>query len=285
MDRHEVVVHNLEFPMRVSDVSHILLPEIGSKSQAKKQLKKKHLLLNGETALSGDWVKNGDTLTYLNKTRTKPNPKIELAVAYEDSDVAIVVKPFGLPTSGNRLRQLDNALPHILAPSTRSDALVNPQPIHRLDSATYGLLIVAKTKQALQSLNQQLLNSEIEKYYEAIVIGKVEKEHEIKTPIKGQTAHTMVRPISCFPSKRFEWISHIGLQPVTGRTHQLRIHLSEFGHPIMGDRIYCPDNILVKGKGMYLAALRFVFNHPVSGKQKSIDIEAPKKFKKIILSA
>ena len=285
MNRHEVIVDSLELPARVSDICHLLLLPISSKSQLKKQIKKGNIFLNGKKAYSGDWVKNGDKLTFLENQRMKSNPHIPIEIVYEDEDLAIVVKPFGLPTSGNRLRQLDNALPHCLRKSQKPGALVNPQAIHRLDGPTYGLLIIAKTKTSLQLLNAQLEKKEIQKYYRAIVLGKVEDSLELKAPINSQPAFTKVYPIQHFPSKRFQWISLVKLQAITGRTHQLRIHLSQIDHPIMGDRLYCPEDLLVKGKGLYLAATELQLHHPISKEALTFEIDLPKKFQKIIQGA
>ena len=199
--------------------------------------------------------------------------------AYEAGEyIAIINKPAGIPVSGNRYRTVQNALPFNVKPSKERDALKLPRPVHRLDTPTSGLLIVAKTATALMNLGHQLQNRKIAKQYRAIVSGKTPESGQIENPINGQLAITSYKTVRHIRSVKTNWLSLVDLFPVTGRTHQLRVHMANEGHPIVGDKLYVKNQPLLKGKGLFLCAIALEFIHPVLDTKMTFKIEQPAKF-------
>ncbi|MEW6207372.1 MAG: RluA family pseudouridine synthase [Acidobacteriota bacterium] len=221
-------------------------------------------LVNRATAQSGWRIIEGDlieiTVEDLGPTAMHPSP-IPLEILYEDEHLIVVVKPSGLlvhPTVGVKTGTLANALTYHFNKSIFDSSidvahgdehsLIRPGMVHRLDRATSGLMVVAKTARALQTLSRHFQRRLVEKRYLAIVVGEmIEDQGTIIAPIgrdvesrprwrvmeTGREAETrfIVR-------ERKPRLTLIELEPVTGRTNQLRIHCAHIGHPILGDELY-----------------------------------------------
>jgi 23S rRNA-/tRNA-specific pseudouridylate synthase len=157
------------------------------------------------------------------------------------------------------------------------DALKWARPVHRLDMPTSGLLLVAKTASALMKLGQMLEKREIQKKYYAIVGGNLLGSGKITIPIDDQKSISYYQFISQCHSLKMQWLTLVELSPFTGRTHQLRIHMANHGFPIVGDQQY-GDGPLLKGKGLFLAAVELSFLHPATNEAIKIKIKQPKKF-------
>jgi 23S rRNA-/tRNA-specific pseudouridylate synthase len=142
------------------------------------------------------------------------------------------------------------------------------------------LIIAAKTAKCLMLLGEMLADKEITKKYRAIVIGSVEKKCYIEDPIEGKEAKTLINLIDRVSSLDFGTLSAVELSPITGRTHQLRIHLKNNGTPILGDRLYGDEKVNVKGKGLFLCANKVVFDHPITKEKVELEIPLAKKFDK-----
>jgi tRNA pseudouridine65 synthase/23S rRNA pseudouridine1911/1915/1917 synthase len=249
-----------------------------SRQGARKALRRGELLLNGKTAESSRFVGPGDVLEYRGPTTVPPPPyALELSVAHEDGDLAVVIKPPGLLTHGNVHRSLERALGHNLTRSSIPDALPVPGPVHRLDRATGGLVLVAKTRRARVSLGRQFQARTIRKTYRAIVVGELQGQGWIDEPVDGREARTHYRAIARWPSLHVGSLSEVELSPHTGRTHQLRRHLAGLGHPILGDSLYT-DGRLLRGQGLFLWAQSLTFQHPRSGIDLHIEAPPPHKF-------
>lgn len=197
---------------------------------------------------------------------------------YEDDQLAIVNKPAGLPTSGNQFRTLENALIDQLKPSGAEDAMGWPKPVHRLDAPTSGLVIFAKTLSARIALGSMLEKKKIRKTYQAIVMGRPPASGSLDSPVNGQQAYTDFRLLKTVPSLKSGSLSLLELEPHTGRTHQLRIQLSDAGFPILGDPLYGSPGAILKGKGLFLCAVALRLEHPGSKAPLEVSIPAPKKF-------
>ena len=156
--------------------------------------------------------------------------------------------------------------------------MARPQLAHRLDSATSGLILLAKTAKCLAEFGEMLKNKAIKKTYVAIVHGKIKQKGEVTSPINNKEALSDFIKIDGQVSSAFEYLSMINLYPRTGRTHQLRIHMKENNTPILGDRIYGDPANLLKGKGLFLSAVALEFFHPINGEKLKISIPPPKKF-------
>jgi len=214
---------------------------------------------------------------------------IPLEIVYEDQDVAVINKPSGLvvhPAPGNYEHTLVNALLYHF--KNLSD--VNPQRpgiIHRLDKETSGLLVIAKNNHAHFALAEQFAKHSIKRKYVALVKGRVEfDENVIELPIgrhpykrknmsvgfgkKTKYAKTYYRTL-----KRAKDSSLLELEPFTGRTHQLRVHLAFVGHPILGDTKYGRNNEFAR---LALHAKSLRFTHPRTGKFLEFSSRIPKEF-------
>ena len=266
--------------LRLSDYAIGIFPQIPTRKGIKKAIKRGQVLVNDKIGQTGTWVKSGDTLTLL---ELDPTPakiyELTLPVLYEDDQLAVVNKPAGLLVSGNQFKTLQNALPYNLQRSRAVDAFNVPRPVHRLDRATSGLLLIAKTRSANQYLQNQFANRTVEKIYRAIVIGKLaEEKGHIFQPVEGKVAKTIYEVEQVVPSLKTGYLSLIKLMPHTGRTHQLRLHLAGLGHPILGDKLYHGTAPLLKGKGLFLCAVGMCFRHPVTQKSLEFRIDLPPKF-------
>ena len=249
-----------------------------SKSAVKKAFKRELIFLNGIVVEPGTWLMEGD-LVEVKQRPAKASSifKLSLEIVYEDEYIAVVNKPSGFPVSGNFFKTIQNALPYNLSVSNNEDALAAALPVHRLDASTSGLLIIAKTRTAHMSVAKQFENREIKKTYMALVKGSLEDSGTINLPINGLTACTAYKTIRVENSLSNGRLSLVELEPQTGRTHQLRIHMSELGHPIIGDALYDKKNVL-RGKGLFLSATKLKFKHPIDHDLLSIELPTPNKF-------
>ena len=169
-------------------------------------------------------------------------------------------------------------MPYNIKVSTEKDALKWAKPVHRLDNQTSGLLIVSKTQLAHINLGKQFENKLIRKKYVAIVIGKLIGEGFITEPIENKPAKTEYKVIKTVESLKNKHLSLVELFPHTGRTHQLRIHLSGLGFPILGDKLYGKEDLVLKHKGLFLSAIKLSLKHPVKGGDLEIKVDMPNKF-------
>ncbi len=270
---------------RLSDYAVGLFPGfIFSRKGTKKAIKKGTIFLNGKIGKTGDWVESGFIVHLIESEHTRPKVfSHSIPIIYEDNFLAVIQKPAGLIVSGNLYRTVTNALPFNLTPSPQPNAYLSPRPAHRLDKSTSGLLLVAKTPETLIELGRQFEKRLIRKRYQAVVIGKPKvSDGEILLPIKNKRSITKYQLIDTVPSLRSERLSLLNLWPETGRTHQLRIHLSTIGHPILGDKIYGQNGLIMKGKGLFLAAVQLTFTHPITQQIQEVSIEAPPKFERFM---
>jgi len=206
-----------------------------------------------------------------------------LRVLFEDDYLAVIHKPAGILVSGNRFKTIGNALAQNLERSSLLDA-IEPQPAHRLDYATTGMLLVGKTAGSLRALNTLFEVKKIDKTYLAITIGRMSGNGQITSEIDGKPATSHYELLDTVASDRFTHLNLVLIRPKTGRRHQIRKHLSEFGNPILGDKDYGLEPLILKGKGMYLHAVSLQFNHPNTGKSIHLQTEFPKRFRKIFNS-
>ena len=227
-----------------------------------------------------------------------PEP-IPLTIVYEDDDLLVVEKPAGMvvhPGAGVSRGTLANALCfHIQGLSARGET-IRPGIVHRLDRETSGLLVVAKTTGAHDALAEQFSRREVQKFYLALVIGRMaEREGRIAAPIGRHPTHrTMmaVRPdghgreaLTLYRVR--EWIGDFSLlevEPRTGRTHQIRVHLTSIGHPVVGDAVYgralwtkvkdpALRHAMMHLGRHFLHAYRLRFRHPRS--EEMLDFTSP----------
>ena len=192
----------------------------------------------------------------------------------------MIRKPAGILVSGNRFKTIANALAQNIKQSNLPDA-TTPQPVHRLDYPTTGILLVGKTRSSIRALNKMFEDNEIKKTYYAVTIGEMGLRRKIISKIDGKESQSNYTIKESVPSKKFGILNLVKLKPQTGRRHQLRKHLSSIGNPILGDKEYGIENLILSGKGLYLHADSLKFTHPFTNKKVHIKDELPQRFKKI----
>ena len=278
----QYTVPPLPEPRRLSDICAGWFEAIPSRKGMKKAIDRGWVRVNGEMADTGRWMHGGESVElHRPEVSNKPPFALQLDVLFEDEYLAVVVKPAGIAVSGNQRRTLENALVGNFAPSAMPDALLRPEPVHRLDFPTSGALLVAKTQKTLAALNKMFEDRQVEKHYAAVVAGSVHPEGEVHLPIADKLAHSSYEVLRSVDSKRFGQLHLLRLVPHTGRRHQLRIHMASLGCPILGDVQYAGENTL-RGKGLFLHSEMLRFVHPVNGKVIEVRAKLPAKFERLI---
>lgn len=276
LEKH--IVPEGEYHIRIQEYAGTVFEKLQSRSAVKKCIAKKCILIDGEIAETSNWIKAGQLIEFIApNTNPKKVFQLQLEVLYEDDYFAAVNKPAGFPTNGNYYKTIENALPYNLKVSSKTDALNFPKPVHRLDNPTSGILLVAKTKAAQINLHNQFEAKNIQKEYHAVVAGKLPDSGIISSEINNKEALTEFKAVNQVQALQNEYLTLVQLFPKTGRTHQLRIHLSELGFPIVGDKLYAPKNVMMH-KGLFLAATNIQFFHPNTQESITISATTPDKF-------
>lgn len=273
-----------------------------SRSLIQKLIKDEHILVNGASTRANYKVKTDDEIeiSFPVEDIKLPYPEdIPINIIYEDDSVAVINKQPGLVVHqgpGNYESTLVNALLfHIKTLSTAGDEF-RPGIVHRLDRDTAGLMVIAKTDEAYESLVEQFSSREVDKHYAAIVIGKPLKEHDvINKPI---ARHKKYRQKMCITDDGREavteytitkiWHTPVGtftmldVKIYTGRTHQIRVHLSSMGNPVIGDQIYSKKWEKHRVPYLLLASTHLAFTHPVTEKRMEFSADIPPHMKEFI---
>lgn len=274
---------NLKSNTRIAEYSAGVFSILGSKSAAKKALSSGRLWLNGRQASYTDVVKKGDLLELRGSAIQKIKKyEIDLEIIYEDDFLVVVNKPGGIAVNGNRYKTVENALADINKNNRQADALARPVAAHRIDVPTNGLVLLAKTKTALIQLGKAFQDNKVQKEYVALAHGQTPEKGQIDEAIQGKRAVTQYETLQSVSSKVFKHLSLLKLKPITGRTHQLRIHLKDKGHLIVGDKLYAEGRKTILGKGLLLCARRLQFAHPIDGRLLDLQIDPPTKFFRIM---
>ncbi len=184
--------------------------------------------------------------------------------------------------SGNSFKTIANALAQNIKRSTLPDA-TTPQPVHRLDYATTGILLIGKTSSSIRALNKIFENRAMKKIYYAVTIGEMNDQGKITSEVDGKKSQSNYTVCESVSSKKFGKLNLVQLEPQTGRRHQLRKHLSTIGNPILGDATYGIENQILKGKGLYLHAYSLLFTHPGTNEEVHLKDKIPHRFKKIFV--
>lgn len=221
---------------------------------------------------------------------------IPVEVLYEDNDIIVVNKPKGLvvhPANGNPDGTLVNALMKICKGTLSGiGGEIRPGIVHRLDKDTSGVLIVAKNDKAHLALCEQIKNREVKKTYLALTRGIIkENEATINMPIGRSTTDrkkmavvkTGKEAITHFKVlERFKENTLLEINLETGRTHQIRVHLSQIGYPIVGDMVYSNGKNKFGVQGQMLHAWKIKFMHPITGKEMEIEAPLPPYFEDVL---
>tara|TARA_B110000014_G_C20061322_1_gene552738 strand:- start:80 stop:1027 length:948 start_codon:yes stop_codon:yes gene_type:complete len=282
-----------------------LFPEY-SRSRIQSWIKEGAVKVNASKYKQRDLVNVGDIIEInakqesLNKDLAEPIP---LDIIYEDESILIINKPMGLvvhPGAGNREHTLVNALLHF---DEKLDVLPRAGIIHRLDKDTTGIMIIARTIESHAHLVDQLQRRDIKRCYKAVTCGQLVTGGVIENKIgrhpknrkkmtvneNGKLAVTHYRII-----KKYRHYTYLDIQLDTGRTHQIRVHMSNINHPIIGDQLYGKNlslkkdidltlrNFLKKFKRQALHAYSLELEHPRSKKVIGYTAELPNDMKNLI---
>ncbi len=253
-----------------------------TKSALKKVLKKNSITVNGFVATTATLIHGGETIILTLPEDTSTNKRLDfpLKVLYEDDYLAIIHKPGGILVSGNGFKTITHALPQNLQQSPLEDA-AKPQPAHRLDYATTGVLLIGKTSNSIRVLNELFENKTISKTYYAVTIGEMQTQGIITEEVDGKESKSSYNVLAKLDSDRFDKLNLVQLNPHTGRRHQLRIHLASIGNPILGDKTYGKEPFILNGKGLYLHAYSLQFTHPFTNEDIHIRDAFPERFQKL----
>ncbi len=210
-------------------------------------------------------------------------PQTPLEIVYEDEDLLVINKPAGLLSVMGRLPEhQDSAYLRVL------EQYPAAKVTHRLDMATSGLLMFAKHRDAEVAVSKMFQARIVKKYYQALVQGQIQTEGSVEVPLitdwenrprqmvhfeLGKPAKTLFQ---CMAYDAATDQSRVRLEPVTGRSHQLRVHMMHIGHPIMGDKLYHPEPAKFHLTRMALHAAYLAFKHPL--KMHDVEIHSQVKF-------
>lgn len=270
--------------------------ELSSRSAAQKLIDDGNVSVNSLTITKNYKVKEGDKITVI-----IPKPKdlevkaenIPLDIRYEDDDLLVVNKPKGMvvhPAAGNYDGTLVNALLYHCKDSLSGiNGVIRPGIVHRIDKDTSGLLIVAKNDFAHISLAEQIKAHSFTREYQSVVYGKFKNtEGTVDAPIGRHSVDRKKMAVTPKNSKNavthyevieeYDGFTHLKLKLETGRTHQIRVHMSYIGHPVAGDPVYGPKKVIEYLGGQCLHAGLIGFKHPRSGEYIEISAELPEYF-------
>jgi 23S rRNA pseudouridine1911/1915/1917 synthase len=278
-----------------------------SRSQIQRLIKEGHVRVAGRDAKANQPVKAGQTVTVDSPDPIDPVPKpeaIPLPIVYQDHDLIVIDKPAGMvvhPAAGHASGTLVNALLHHVDDLSGIGGEKRPGIVHRLDRGTSGLMVVAKHDAAHEELARQFADREVEKEYFALVWGEVMAGRRIDAPIGRDPSNR--KKMSARARRAREAVTrilraeHFGrtltlarVAILTGRTHQIRVHLSAIGHPIVGDPLYGGIHRRVPGDlravthldRPFLHAARIVFSHPVDGRRMEFESALPEDLQRVL---
>jgi len=254
------------------------------------------ITVNGAAVAKRHEITAGDTIALV---IPPPPPRavipedLPLTIVYEDEFLAVVNKPAGMiahPAAGRRAGTLVNALVHRYGTLAAGSAEDRPGIVHRLDRDTTGLLVVARNDDVYLALQKKLQAREIHRHYLALVCGHVrEEEGTIDAPIGRSTAGRRKMQVNGIRARqavthyrlkdRFRSYDLLEVRLETGRTHQIRVHLAEAGHPLYGERVYVPKGMaLPAAPRLMLHAAELGFAHPATGEQLRFSSPLPRDF-------
>jgi 23S rRNA pseudouridine1911/1915/1917 synthase len=294
--RQELVVSPEEAGVRIDRYLTNILGD-HSRSQIQRLIKEGQITIAGGDVRPNRVVHAGEVIVVDIPEPVNPRPEpeaLDLDILYQDADIGVINKPAGMvvhPAAGHVKGTVVNALLHEMTDLSGIGGELRPGIVHRLDRGTSGLMVVAKNDRAHAELARQFHDREVEKEYVALVWGVVQAGRRIDLPIgrdpafrkkmsararRARSATTRVTRALHMPGVT---LLHVAIS--TGRTHQIRVHLSAIGHPIVGDAVYGGLRRRVPGDlrpvlGLdrpFLHAGRLVFHHPADGRK--MEFEAP----------
>jgi 23S rRNA pseudouridine1911/1915/1917 synthase len=287
-----------------------------SRSQLQRLIKDGHIQVGGRAARPNQAVKAGQlvAIDIPEPIAATPAPEaLPIRIIYQDRDLVVVDKPAGMvvhPAAGHADGTLVNALLHHIGDLSGIGGEKRPGIVHRLDRGTSGLIIVAKHDAAHEELSRQFREREVEKSYIALVWGEVQAGRRIDEPIGRDPANrkkmsavseetresrrarrsreAVTRIVSAEHFGRVLTLATVAI--LTGRTHQIRVHLSAIGHPVVGDPLYGGLHRRVRGdvravtrlERPFLHSAALAFKHPSDGRPMAFESELPDDLQRVL---
>lgn len=294
----EVVVDRAQAGERL-DVWLTSVDGVASRAQARRLIDEGRVHLNGNLPpKAGVILKAGDVISidFPDPIPLELTPEsIPLDIRYEDDELLVINKPRGMvvhPAPGHATGTLVHAVLHHCPELSGIGGIQRPGIVHRLDKETTGLLVVAKTDRAHASLAAQLKNRTMDREYVALVHGRVPHERGVieapigRHPVKRKQMAVVENGRAAITRfwvlERFQKYTFLGVALETGRTHQIRVHLSHVGFPIVGDKLYGGKGREFPGEGYALHAKRIAFEHPVTGSRIEVRAGIPPDFMTVL---
>jgi 23S rRNA pseudouridine1911/1915/1917 synthase len=273
-----------------------------SRAQIQKLIKSGKILLNNKPSKPNTALKDTDTITLPDEeTKQEKVATPVLDVVYEDDDVLVINKPAGLLVHEARKNEnrptvasaLINAYPSIAKVGETSD---RPGIVHRLDKGVSGLMVAAKTQQAFENLKSQFQNRTVTKEYLALVYGNVNKDHGVvalnivRSKTKGKMVARSERTEGKEATTEYDVIERLPtttllkIKILTGRTHQIRVHMKAIGHSVVGDELHSVRRMKYKKidlNRLFLHSHRLTI-HLMDGKEKTFVSPLPQELREIL---
>lgn len=269
-----------------------------SRTQIHSLIQEGNVTVNGVVKKASYRIQEKDCIEYIPpevKTLDILPEEIPLEVVYEDDDIIAVNKPRGMivhPSGAIISGTLVNALLFYSDSLSDINGVLRPGIVHRLDKDTTGLLLVAKNQKAHISLQEQFKNRTVDKYYYALIHGSFREDMGIiefpiarsKKDRKKMAVDPSGRPsITKYETvSKYSGYSFVKVQLLTGRTHQIRVHFSYLGHPIIGDTVYSHQKNEFHVEGQLLHSFSIEFDHPRTSERIKLSCEIPQDFKEIL---
>ena len=270
-----------------------------SRAAVQRMIEEGNVLVNSKNTKMAYKISLGDEITIIKEKPREIEIKAEdipLDIIYEDNDILVVNKQKGLvvhPGNGNPDGTLVNAIMNKCKDSLSGiGGEIRPGIVHRIDKDTSGLLIIAKNDKAHINMSEQIKNHEVKKTYIALVRGKTkENQATIDMPIarsnkdrtKMAVSKNRKNAITHFEViERFSGYTLLKVNIETGRTHQIRVHLSQIGYPIVGDFVYSNGKNPFGVQGQMLHSSELEFKHPITGKEMKLQACLPEYFEEVL---
>ena len=283
--------------MRLDQAINKRFPDI-SRSLAQDMIKQGEIKIGNSAVKASQKIKTGDLIEISfrsNELETEiQSTEMNFPILYEDNDIIVINKPFGLVVHPGAGHEKETVVSALLSHTTLSPigAPDRPGVVHRLDKETSGIMVLAKTKEAHKNLAEQFASHDLDKEYIALIQGHiVNKKGRIQVAIERDPIHRQRMKATSAENGRmaisiFEVMEYlknstlVKVKILTGRTHQIRVHMSFTGHPLLGDTTYGGKKF--GNSEHFLHSSKLTFTHPITGKTMTFQADLPQRFKEVI---
>ncbi len=289
MTKKTILANEKEVGLRLDKLLTLKNPDY-SRQQVQSWIKDGHVTVNNNTQKTNYKIRESDEIVWIipEKVERKIEPEnIPLTILYEDDWLVVINKERGMlvhPTIQQTSGTLVNALMYHFQSLSNVNGEERPGIVHRLDKDTSGLIIIAKTNEVHIDLQKQFASHTVYRKYEAVVFGVVNHDHGIIDAPIGRDPHNRLRMAVTSSGKyaethfdvieRFNQHTHVACELITGRTHQIRVHMKYMKHPIVGDPVYSrKKSKLLTSQALFAKELKF--NHPVTKEELHFEVEQP----------